>query len=139
MNKTSCCRARRPSRPVSSSSAPITAGASPVGADLEGRAENQPGLAVSALHRLELRGEVTSEMTASGSNRRARVYTITRARAKTPEPETETGRNLRRCGAFCGADDARLFAHCVASTAAGLTERSPRSFAITWNARLRHT
>lgn len=31
-----------------------------------------------ALHRLELRGDVTSEMTASDNNRRARVYTITR-------------------------------------------------------------
>ena len=32
-----------------------------------------------ALHRLELRGEVKSEMTASENNRRARVYTITAA------------------------------------------------------------
>ena len=32
-----------------------------------------------ALHRLELRGEVKSEMTASENNRRARVYTITPA------------------------------------------------------------
>ena len=30
-----------------------------------------------ALHRLELRGDVRSEMTASENNRRARVYTIT--------------------------------------------------------------
>ena len=32
-----------------------------------------------ALHRLELRGELRSEMTASENNRRARVYTITAA------------------------------------------------------------
>ena len=35
-----------------------------------------------ALHRLEMRGEVKSEMTASENNRRARVYTITRAGRK---------------------------------------------------------
>jgi transcriptional regulator len=43
-----------------------------------------------ALHRLELRGEVTSEMTASENNRRARVYTITRAGRKRLNQETET-------------------------------------------------
>ena len=43
-----------------------------------------------ALHRLELRGEVTSEMTASENNRRARVYTITRAGRKRLNRETET-------------------------------------------------
>jgi DNA-binding PadR family transcriptional regulator len=32
-----------------------------------------------ALHRLELRGDVRSEMKASENNRRARVYTITAA------------------------------------------------------------
>jgi len=32
-----------------------------------------------ALHRLELRGDVESEMTPSENNRRARVYTLTRA------------------------------------------------------------
>ena len=32
-----------------------------------------------ALHRLELRGDVESEMTPSENNRRARLYTITRA------------------------------------------------------------
>jgi len=32
-----------------------------------------------ALHRLELRGDVESEMTASKNNRRARVYRLTRA------------------------------------------------------------
>jgi PadR family transcriptional regulator, regulatory protein PadR len=43
-----------------------------------------------ALHRLELRGEVKSEMTASENNRRARVYTITRAGRKRLNVETET-------------------------------------------------
>ena len=44
-----------------------------------------------ALHRLEMRGEVKSEMTASENNRRARVYTITRGRPEAPErQETET-------------------------------------------------
>jgi PadR family transcriptional regulator PadR len=43
-----------------------------------------------ALHRLELRGDVKSEMTASENNRRARVYTITRAGRKRLNKETET-------------------------------------------------
>ena len=43
-----------------------------------------------ALHRLEMRGEVKSEMTASENNRRARVYTITRAGRKRLNTETET-------------------------------------------------
>ena len=43
-----------------------------------------------ALHRLELRGEVRSEMTASENNRRARVYTITPAGRKRLKTETET-------------------------------------------------
>src|SRR5688572_30355900 len=43
-----------------------------------------------ALHRLELRGEVKSEMTASENNRRARVYTITRTGRKRLNQETET-------------------------------------------------
>jgi transcriptional regulator len=43
-----------------------------------------------ALHRLEMRGEVTSEMTASENNRRARVYTITPAGRKRLSKETET-------------------------------------------------
>ena len=43
-----------------------------------------------ALHRLEMRGEVRSEMTASENNRRARVYTITRAGRKRLTQETET-------------------------------------------------
>ena len=43
-----------------------------------------------ALHRLEMRAEVKSEMTASENNRRARVYTITRAGRKRLNQETET-------------------------------------------------
>jgi PadR family transcriptional regulator PadR len=43
-----------------------------------------------ALHRLELRGDVKSEMTASENNRRARVYTITRTGRKRLNQETET-------------------------------------------------
>ena len=42
-----------------------------------------------ALHRLELGGEVTSEMAASENNRRARIYTITRAGRKRLNRETE--------------------------------------------------
>ena len=42
-----------------------------------------------ALHRLEMRGEVKSEMTASENNRRARVYTITRAGRNRLNQETE--------------------------------------------------
>jgi transcriptional regulator len=37
------------------------------------------GSVYPALHRLELRGELRSQMTASENNRRARVYTITAA------------------------------------------------------------
>ena len=40
-----------------------------------------------ALHRLELRGDVRSEMTASENNRRARVYTITAAGRRRLEVE----------------------------------------------------
>ena len=43
-----------------------------------------------ALHRLDLRGEVRSEMTASENNRRARVYTVTPAGRKRLSQETET-------------------------------------------------
>jgi PadR family transcriptional regulator len=43
-----------------------------------------------ALHRLELRGEVRSEMTPSENNRRARVYTITPQGRKRLTRETET-------------------------------------------------
>ncbi len=41
-----------------------------------------------ALHRLELRGDVQSEMTASENNRRARVYTLTPAGRKRLVAET---------------------------------------------------
>ncbi len=41
-----------------------------------------------ALHRLELRGEVASQMTASENNRRARVYTLTAAGRRRLESET---------------------------------------------------
>jgi transcriptional regulator len=41
-----------------------------------------------ALHRLELRGDVRSEMTASENNRQARVYTLTRAGRKRLEADT---------------------------------------------------
>ncbi len=43
-----------------------------------------------ALHRLELRGDVKSEMTASENNRRARVYTLTRAGRHRLRAERET-------------------------------------------------
>ena len=43
-----------------------------------------------ALHRLEMRGEVRSEMTPSENNRRARVYTITLQGRKRLTRETET-------------------------------------------------
>ena len=42
-----------------------------------------------ALHRLELRGEVKSEMTPSDNNRRARMYTITAAGRKRLNKETQ--------------------------------------------------
>jgi len=40
-----------------------------------------------ALHRLELRGDVESEMAPSENNRRARVYTLTRAGRRRLETE----------------------------------------------------
>ena len=43
-----------------------------------------------ALHRLEMRGEVTSEMTASENNRRARVYTLTPLGLKRLNKEAQT-------------------------------------------------
>jgi PadR family transcriptional regulator PadR len=42
-----------------------------------------------ALHRLELRGHIASEMAPSENNRRARIYTITRAGRQQLEAETE--------------------------------------------------
>jgi transcriptional regulator len=41
-----------------------------------------------ALHRLELRGEVSSTMTTSENNRRARVYTLTRSGRRRLNHET---------------------------------------------------
>jgi transcriptional regulator len=55
----------------------------------DGLKTNQGSL-YPALHRLEMRGEVTSEMTASENNRRARVYTITRLGRRRLTNETET-------------------------------------------------
>ena len=43
-----------------------------------------------ALHRLELRGDVESEMTPSENNRRARVYRLTRAGRRRLETENAT-------------------------------------------------
>lgn len=54
------------------------------------RLKTSQGSLYPALHRLEMRGEVKSEMTASENNRRARVYTITRAGRKRLNKETET-------------------------------------------------
>jgi PadR family transcriptional regulator, regulatory protein PadR len=43
-----------------------------------------------ALHRLELNGDVRSEMTASENNRRARVYTITATGRRRLDAETRS-------------------------------------------------
>ena len=43
-----------------------------------------------ALHRLEINGDVRSEMTASENNRRARVYTITAAGRRRLDTETRS-------------------------------------------------
>ena len=43
-----------------------------------------------ALHRLELRGDVKSEMTPSDNNRRARMYTMTATGRKRLHKETQT-------------------------------------------------
>jgi len=43
-----------------------------------------------ALHRLELRGDVESEMTPSENNRRARVYKLTRAGRRRLEAENNS-------------------------------------------------
>jgi PadR family transcriptional regulator, regulatory protein PadR len=47
------------------------------------------GALYPALHRLEVKGFVKSEMTASENNRRARVYTLTAAGRRHLEAETE--------------------------------------------------
>jgi transcriptional regulator len=43
-----------------------------------------------ALHRLELRAHITSQMAPSENNRRARIYTLTKAGRRQLETETET-------------------------------------------------
>jgi transcriptional regulator len=53
----------------------------------EGLATSQGSL-YPALHRLEVRGDVRSTMTASENNRRARVYTLTPAGRRRLEAET---------------------------------------------------
>jgi PadR family transcriptional regulator PadR len=55
----------------------------------EGLSASQGSL-YPALHRLELRGDVESEMTPSENNRRARVYTLTRAGRRRLETESAT-------------------------------------------------
>ena len=55
----------------------------------EGLSASQGSL-YPALHRLELRGDVRSEMTASENNRRARVYTLTPAGRRRLETERQS-------------------------------------------------
>ncbi len=43
-----------------------------------------------ALHRLEVRGHIESEMAPSENNRRARIYTLTKAGRQQLEAETDT-------------------------------------------------
>ncbi|MBP7568632.1 MAG: PadR family transcriptional regulator [Acidobacteria bacterium] len=43
-----------------------------------------------ALHRLEMRGHITSEMAPSENNRRARIYTLTATGQRQLQSETET-------------------------------------------------
>jgi PadR family transcriptional regulator PadR len=50
--------------------------------------EASQGALYLALHRLELRGDVESEMTASENNRRARVYKLTPAGRRRLAQET---------------------------------------------------
>ena len=52
--------------------------------------EASQGSLYPALHRLELNGDVISEMTASENNRRARVYRLTDAGQRRLEAETAT-------------------------------------------------
>ena len=49
-----------------------------------------------ALHRLELAGDVASEMTISENNRRARVYTLTPAGRRRLETDTATWEQFAR-------------------------------------------
>ena len=55
----------------------------------EGLSASQGSL-YPALHRLELRGDVESEMTPSENNRRARLYTLTRSGRRRLETESAT-------------------------------------------------
>jgi transcriptional regulator len=55
----------------------------------EGLSTSQGSL-YPALHRLEVRGDVRSEMTASENNRRARVYTLTPAGRRRFDAEAES-------------------------------------------------
>ena len=55
----------------------------------EGLATSQGSL-YPALHRLELRGDVKSTMTASENNRKARVYTLTPAGRRRLQTETKS-------------------------------------------------
>jgi len=55
----------------------------------EGLSASQGSL-YPALHRLELRGDVRSEMTPSENNRRARLYTLTSAGRRRLEAESAT-------------------------------------------------
>jgi transcriptional regulator len=61
-----------------------------------------PGALYPALHRLEERGHIAAEWTASENNRRAKFYELTRAGRKQLEDERETWRR------FTGAVDAIL-------------------------------
>ena len=58
-------------------------------ASREGLCASQGSL-YPALHRLEMRGHVTSEMAPSENNRRARIYTLTEAGRHQLGAETET-------------------------------------------------
>ena len=55
----------------------------------EGLSASQGSL-YPALHRLEMRGHIRSEMAPSENNRRARIYTLTDAGRQQLETETET-------------------------------------------------
>src|SRR3954471_23472859 len=61
-----------------------------------------PGALYPSLHRLEERGIIKAEWTASENNRRAKFYELTRAGKKQLEAERETWRR------FSGAVDAIL-------------------------------
>jgi PadR family transcriptional regulator PadR len=61
-----------------------------------------PGALYPALHRLEERGLVSARWAASGNNRRAKLYELTRAGARQLEEERETWER------FSGAVEALL-------------------------------